>query len=150
MKSVIKDELDDRGVSVTITRGDSMEPFLSDCRDVVIIRRKEPGERLNKYDVALYKRKGQDRYVLHRVVRVRKTDYGLLGDNRRIIEYGVTDDQILGVLTRVNRKGRDIDMKDKGYLLYVRIWYLIYPIRSVVMMMKGALNKLQRRFGSPK
>ncbi len=147
MNSVIKDELDDRGVSVATTRGDSMEPFLSDRRDVVIIRRREPEERLKKYDVALYKREGQDRYVLHRVVRVRKNDYAMLGDNRRKIEYGVTDDQILGVLIRVNRKGKEIGMKDRRYMLYVRIWYLIYPIRSVIMIMKEVLNIVERRVG---
>ena len=51
--------------------------------------------RLKKYDVPLYK-KG-DSYVLHRVMEVLPDSYIIRGDNCDQKEYGITDDQILGM-----------------------------------------------------
>ncbi len=56
-----------------------MMPLLREYNDLLIIEK--VNGRLKKYDIPLYKRSlGQ--YVLHQVLRVRKTDYVICGDNR--------------------------------------------------------------------
>ena len=76
MRSAIQEELDKNGITVCTTRGDSMEPLLANRRDIVTIQKIEPGQRLKKYDVPLYRRDGGENYVLHRILKVREQDYG--------------------------------------------------------------------------
>lgn len=56
-----------------------MMPLLREYNDLLIIEK--VNGRLKKYDIPLYKR-SSGQYVLHRVLRVRKTDYVICGDNR--------------------------------------------------------------------
>ncbi|MDO5305842.1 MAG: hypothetical protein Q4E87_09745, partial [bacterium] len=84
--------------------------MLRNRRDTIVIRPYEG--RLKKYDVPLYKR-GND-YVLHRIVKVLPDSYVICGDNCLNKEYGITDEQILGVLTEFYRDGTHIDMNSAG------------------------------------
>ena len=95
------------------TRGVSMEPMLRQNRDLVVVR--APASRLKKYDVALYKR--GETHVLHRVIAVKEGHYLIRGDNT------------YGVLVGFQRKGKTIDVENRGYRLYVRFWDAIYPLR---------------------
>ena len=110
--------------------GVSMMPLLRQGKDLMEIRRKGPG-RCRKYDAVLYKVGG--RYILHRILKVRKNDYVIAGDNCFRKEYGITDRQILGVLTGVVRNGRHISVTDKKYQFYVHLWCDFYPIRAAVL-----------------
>ena len=71
-----------------------------------------------KYDIPLYKR-GKD-YVLHRIVKVGPDSYVICGDNCLKREYGITDEQIIGVLSEVIRGERRIDLEGWPYRLYCR------------------------------
>jgi hypothetical protein len=73
---------------------------------------------LNKYDVPLYKR-DNGQYVLHRVLKVRKNDYLICGDNRYYREEGISDRHILGVLSEVIKEGRTISVDSEEYKEYV-------------------------------
>ena len=118
------------GKLVYKTRGISMLPMLHENRDLVVIERAD--KRLKPGDVALYRRGGQ--YVLHRVLEVRPDDYVIRGDNTYFLETGITDADVLGVLTMFVRKGKQISVTDPGYLRYVRFWQRIYPVRRVVVI----------------
>lgn len=115
--------------------GVSMLPMLKQGRDLFVVRKKSPG-RCKKYDVVLYRRpSGQ--YVLHRVVGVRKQDYVILGDNCMRKEYGITDEDIIGVLTAFVRKGKRYTTEDIRYRIYTRVWYCIYPIRKIAKRIRS-------------
>lgn len=116
-----EDVLDEHGYLVYTSVGTSMMPLLRQGQDVIEIRKKSP-ERCRINDIVLYK--AGDKYILHRIVQVRKHDYVILGDNCVNKEYGITDEQILGVLTGIIRDGKHISMKDRKYLLYIRLRYL--------------------------
>ena len=130
------------GYLVYRTRGVSMEPMLRENRDLVVIR--VPALRLKKYDVALYKRGSV--YVLHRVIGVEKDHYRIRGDNTYAVEL-VPDGDVIGVLTAFKRKGREIDAKDRGYVLYARLWNGIYPARALLARGRGRAVALARRMG---
>ena len=84
--------------------GVSMLPLLRQGRDLFIVEKRGP-DRLKAGDVVLYRRPPAQ-YVLHRIVEVREKDYVILGDNCVNREYGITDGDILGVMTGF-RNGKD-------------------------------------------
>lgn len=120
--------------------GISMLPLIRQGKDLFTVV-KRGSERPKKYDVILYKR--EDDYVLHRVVEVREKDYVVLGDNciRKEI---VVDQDILGVMAKVNRGGKMIKVSDPMYRLYSKLWVAMYPIRRIMFDLKGKLKKALR------
>jgi hypothetical protein len=131
-KRQIEDVLKEEGLFVSTTVGVSMYPMLRNRRDTIIVMPYEG--RLKKYDVPLYKR-GSD-YILHRIVEVRPDSYVICGDNCIQKEYGITDEQILGVLTGFYRGSKKIDMEGAAYRLYVYVWCHLYPLRKVFGYMR--------------
>ena len=103
-KSTFEEEIQRSGYLIYRNVGDSMLPLIRQGRDLLLISRKPEG-RLNKYDVPLYRR-DSGQYVLHRILKVRKDDYVLCGDNRWQRETGISDRHIIGVLTAVIRDGK--------------------------------------------
>ncbi|MBR2993708.1 MAG: S24/S26 family peptidase [Clostridiales bacterium] len=137
-----EEELEKSGKLVYTTVGVSMRPLIKQDRDIAIISK--PEGRLKKFDVAMYKRpNGQ--YVLHRVVKVLEDGYVILGDNCISKEYNIKDSQILGVLTSLNRKGKEIDLNSFGYKLYVRARYAHYPVRVIISKSKRFIKRLLKR-----
>lgn len=130
------------GYLVYKTRGVSMEPMLRQNRDLVIIR--VPTCRLQKYDVALYRR-GRS-YVLHRVIGVEKDHYLIRGDNTYSVEI-VPDEAVIGVLTSFKRKGKTISTENRFYRFYVRFWNTIYPVRALYARCRRAAVRAARRAG---
>ena len=125
--------LDQKGHFVYTNVGISMLPLLRQRRDLIEIRKKQG--RCKKYDVVLYKR--GDKYILHRIIKVRENDYVIRGDNCIVLEYGITDDMILGVMTRVVRDGKYISTTDWRYKLYYHLWVDFYPIRVLILRLKA-------------
>ncbi len=137
--SDFRTEIEKRGTLIYTNVGDSMMPLIKQGRDVLII--KKVSGRLKKYDVPLYQR-DSGQYVLHRILKVRKDDYVICGDNRSFKEYGITDRHIIGVLTGVIRKGKEISVTSKKYRLYVHLWCDFFPIRAFILR---AVRFLKRR-----
>lgn len=145
MQSVIREELKKYGMVVTRTEGDSMQPLLKHHRDAVVIEAVPQGERLRKYDVALFKRESDNRYTFHRVLKVRKSDYVICGDNRWRREYGITDAQILGRLKEMNRKGKTVRTDNQWYRLYVHFWCDLFYIRAGILFVLDLPRLIRRR-----
>ena len=142
MNSVSFEEiLEKEGRLVYSSVGDSMLPLIRQGRDLLVIER--PDGRLKKYDVPLYRR-DSGQYVLHRVLKVRENDYVICGDNRWAKEYGVTDRQILGVLTAVIRDGKEVPVTDRRYRLYVRLWCGLFPLRAFALRGLHILKRILR------
>lgn len=123
-------------------RGTSMRPLLRQERDLFTVAAKGP-ERCRVGDVALYRRDG--RYVLHRVIEVRPSDYVILGDNCVEREYGVTDGDILGVMTGFVRGGRAHSVDEPGYRLYRALWLRTIGPRVLLRRGELALGRLIKR-----
>lgn len=124
------------------TKGFSMQPMLTQNRDLVIIETFEG--RLKPYDVALYKRGKQ--YVLHRVLSLGEGVYYIRGDNTYMIET-VPDTNVLGVLTGFVRNGKSHLVTEPGYRFYSRFWHKIYPLRAFQMRCRRRLRNLLAKTG---
>lgn len=139
MSSTFEEQLERDGILIYTNVGDSMMPLLRQHKDIIII--KKPVSRLKKYDIPLYKR-SSGQYVLHRILKVRSNDYVICGDNRWQMEYGITDQNIIGVLTGFIRDGKEISVTNKKYLLYVHIWCDFFIIRAFILRVKHFLTKI--------
>ena len=135
--SSFEEQLKKNGSIMYRVSGDSMLPLLRNESDVAVITALPEGQRLKKYDVALYKRRtGQ--YVLHRIIDVKKRTYVACGDNRYFSESGVTDGQILGVLECVLRDGQRIEPCEPEYIkMLEKRWH--------GRVFKGIAQELKRR-----
>ena len=132
--------LEQNGEMTYTNRGISMLPLLKQGRDLFTIRKKG-AERCQKYDVVLYRRPPES-YVLHRIVAVRPDDYILLGDNCLNKETGITDRDIIGVMTGYVRKGKAHSTDDFGYMLYSRWIVLTYPVRRMCKLIKSKVLQI--------
>lgn len=139
-----EEKIEKHGYLVYPNVGDSMMPLLRQGRDLMVITRK-PAERLKRYDVPLYKREN-GQYVLHRILKARKDDYVICGDNRWCREYGITDQQIIGILTAVVRDGKKLSVTDKKYRIYVHIWCDLFYIRAAVLWSRGMIQRIIRKW----
>ena len=140
-KSSILCELEQHGSYASVTEGVSMRPLFRTHRDVVIL--KKPSRELKKYDVVLYTTSTEGKYLLHRIVKVKKDEYLIRGDNTFIIEH-VSPQRIIAVLTEYNRKGKRKSVDRFAFRLYSRVWNFIYPVRLVFHKLRCLLGKIYR------
>ncbi|SEH88074.1 hypothetical protein SAMN02910265_03176 [Ruminococcus flavefaciens] len=139
--STFEEQLAKNGKFIYTNKGDSMMPLIKQGSDLLII---EPVHgRLKKYDVPLYKR-DSGQYVLHRILKVRKNDYVICGDNRWIKEYGICDRHIIGVLTAVVRNGKEVSVHDRKYKLYVHLWCDFFPVRAFIVHVVSKLKRMAK------
>lgn len=138
IKSTFEEEIEKNGKIIYTNVGDSMMPLIKQGRDVLVISK--VNGRLKRYDVPLYKRKN-GQYVLHRILKVRKNDYVICGDNRYGKEYGITDSEIIGVLSGIIRNGKEISASDKKYRAYVHLWCDFYFVRAFVLRLKHFVKR---------
>lgn len=141
-KKTFEEEISESGRLVYTNVGTSMMPLLRQNRDLMIIRK--PDGRCQRYDVPLYKR-NDGKYVLHRILKVNNDSYVLCGDNCRRREYGITDRQIIGVLSAVVRDGRTIPVSDWRYRVYAHIWCDFFYIRVIILWLKEMYGRLKRK-----
>ena len=133
----------ERFSSLTYTNvGDSMLPLLRQGKDLFIVRKKD-AERCRVGDVVLYRRP-PDRYVLHRIVEVRPTDYVILGDNCVAKETGIHDEDILGVMTGYIRGGKEHSVTEMGYRIYSAVFLHTIPLRIFLKKVELHLRRMIR------
>ena len=140
--TTFEEELARNGRLIYTNVGDSMLPLIREGKDLLIIE--PPQGRLKKYDIPLYRR-DSGQYVLHRIVQVRETDYICCGDNRTHRESGVTDRQIIGVLTGLVRGGRELSVRDPRLRLYARLWCGWYPLHVLLLRAVRRLRRMRRK-----
>lgn len=139
--SSIEKELFSKGEVVYTNRGDSMYPLIRSNGDIIIVKRKTFG--FKKYDVPLYKR-DNGKYVLHRILKVNKDGtYVTCGDNRYTKEYGLTDDNMLGILTAVVRNGKEIRLNSLGCSIYAHLWCDLFAIRMLILVVAKVFKKIK-------
>ncbi len=136
--SSFKEQLEERGKIIYTNVGTSMMPLLRQHRDVMIIER--PNGRLKKYDCPLYIRP-DGKHILHRILKVRKDDYVICGDHCTKKEYGITDSDIIGVMTGIIRDGKELDFKSLSYKLYYHLWCDFFYIRVLIIKTKSFFHR---------
>ena len=141
IEHIIRETLD-MGKSFKISpNGGSMLPLIVQGRDSVYI--KKPAGRLKKYDIAFFKR-DNGKFVLHRVVKVKKDSYVMCGDNQLILEKGVEDRHIIGVVCKLECDGKTFDADDKKYKKYVVMRVNTRFIRKLSSLFRRAIGKIKR------
>ena len=131
-----KEYLEKNGELTYTNVGTSMLPLLRQDKDLFTVSQKT-ARRCKKGDVVLYRRP-PNKYVLHRVVEVRPKDYVILGDNCIGKEYGITDSDIIGVMTGYVREGKTHTVKDRSYRIYTA--YILHTIPVRVFFKKAKLK----------
>ena len=136
--STFEDEIKRTGRIIYTNVGDSMMPLIKQGRDVRVIS--VVNGRLKRYDIPLYKR-DSGQYVLHRILKVRKNDYVICGDNRCNKEYGITDRHIIGVLSDIIRDGREIPVTDIKCRIYAHLWCDLFPVRVLIIRIRQIFKR---------
>ena len=113
-----------------IISGYSMTPFLMHGRDTVYLSRLE--RQPKRGDMLLYRR-DTGAYVLHRVVRVEAGICTMVGDAQTMLEPGIRPDQIIAIVTAVDRKGKRQNPGCFWWEFFEKIWLKMIPVRPYVM-----------------
>lgn len=136
--SNLKETLAKDGTVAFTTSGVSMWPLFRHRKDTIIVTKRQ--KRLKKYDIALFQ--VNNKFILHRIVKVLDNSYIICGDNCLTKEYGIKDEQILGYVTQFYRGNRLISCNNFWYRLYVYIWVNLYPIRALIKKSKIWIKKI--------
>lgn len=97
-------------------RGTSMMPLLREGIDSVIL---VSPNNVDENDIVLYKR-DSGQFVLHRIVKIKKDEYIMCGDNQFILEYGIKRENILAKVSSFYRAEEHIDNDNEKYLKYLK------------------------------
>ena len=119
--------------------GTSMNPFLVEGRDYVLIEK--PSLPLEIGDVPLYRR-DNGTFVLHRVVDKTEKGYVMCGDNQFILERGIKDEHIIGVVSEIVRDGKTLSVTDADYVEYKNKYVKNVGTRYPVRRLKYKLYRL--------
>lgn len=147
---IIAEKLEAGGTVTFNPRGTSMLPMLRDGDDTVVLSK--PKGRLHLFDLPLYRRKDGS-YVLHRIVNFGSDgSYTMCGDNQFAVEKGITDDDIVGVVTAFYRKGKPYTVNSLKYRAYLEFMFYSKPIRrviaSTVARTKNTFGKIKPKKGN--
>ena len=137
-------ELTEQGREVNmLISGNSMSPFLMHGRDS--IRLKKPDCKLRKGDMVFFQRKS-GKFVMHRIIRVRKEGFYLLGDSQQSseIEGPIEESQIFALITSVCRKGRWIGPGNFWWEFFEHYWIRMIPFRRFFINTYRFMSSIRR------
>ena len=138
--SIIREVLESGGEFRMYPHGTSMRPLLRQGIDSVVLEQLNRAPKKN--DILFYQRQDGS-YILHRVWEVTDTGLTLVGDNQRMLEYGVTEEQIIGYVTRIYRGEKEINCDDLGYRMYLWLWQFMV-IRRLVLPVTNRLFNIMK------
>ena len=139
------EEAFNRGLDFQIPiTGTSMNPLLYQNRDFVKIVK--PTLPLTLGDIPLYRR-ADGAFVLHRVVGIKeKGEYVMCGDNQFILEYGITDKNIIGIAKILVIDGKEIDVdSDAEYLKHKEKYLKNLKTRYTARRLRYKLSLAKRQ-----
>ena len=131
-------ELIEEGHQVSLLiSGSSMSPFLIHHRDTIYF--KKPDRELRVGDMVFYRR-GNGKYVMHRIRRIRPEGFYMIGDAQWEIEGPLQREQIFGLITAVERKGKLIQPGDFRWEFFAKVWLRIIPLRRLIQRIYQVLS----------
>lgn len=143
MYPVIEEVLQSGGEFRISITGISMLPLLVQGKDSVAI--KSPVLPLKAGDIAFYRRTNGV-FVLHRVMKVQKDGtYTFCGDSQYGFEHGISDQQIIGTVTKIFKKDKQINTECVAYKLYLFFWCKAFPLRVPFIFVARLAAKILRK-----
>lgn len=143
--NAVEEQLKTQDAVAYLTSGASMRPLLRTHKDIVVISK--PTHPLSVGDVPLYKKKGVEKLILHRIIGVANDGtYIIRGDNTYQKEY-VPQSDVVGVMTAIYRGGKYIDCSaSRSYKIYVKANRLLYPVRWLwKTRIRAFLGRIKRK-----
>lgn len=128
--SVLKECIEQGKETGMMVVGNSMSPFLVHERDYIFF--KQPQNELQKGDMVFFQR-ANGQYVMHRIWKVKKGMYYVVGDAQQEIEGPIGREQIFAIITKVKRKGKIIEAGDLCWEFFEHIWINLVPARRVLI-----------------
>lgn len=116
--------------------GTSMTPFLYPGDTAYLSAAAEP---LKKGDIVLYQRPG-GRYILHRIVKVKKDGSFLTQGDSQLEAEPVSRDRIRAKAVRVCRRGKQLSPGSREWELFARGWVQLTPIRGPILRMRQRMK----------
>lgn len=136
-------ELVEEGREVNmVVWGSSMTPFLGHGRDTVFFS--VPERELRRGDMVFYQR-DSGQFVMHRIWKIKKDGYYIVGDAQTDIEGPIRRDQIFARITKVNRKGKMISNGDFWWEFFEKVWIRMVPLRPVIVKLYRAVFSRRKK-----
>lgn len=136
--SIIKEKLDNNGEVVFTVTGNSMLPFLKDKETLVTLIK--PYRPLKRGDVVFYHDE-KNRWILHRIIKVKKEILIICGDALNRIEY-INPNWVIGIMKSYQYKDKITSCNSKRYKLISAIWMMLRPFRRYIL---GFIKRLRRK-----
>ena len=130
-------------IPVTITlAGDSMRPLIRRDRDKVTII--PLNRELQIGDIVLFQG-GPERYVVHRVYRIRDEFVQTLGDNCYNPDPWMKKAQVWGLVVRMERNGKIYPLDTEASRRWGRFWMAIHPVRMIYRRARSLAARIYRK-----
>lgn len=140
---VIEEMLMSVGSVIFTVSGESMRPWIVHNRDQVKLIG-AIGITPRKGDIVLFKNnKGE--YVLHRICKVIPVGYHTIGDACLIDDGLIFRSQIIGVVEKIYRKGKEITCNLFLWRSIFSIWLILLPIRKYLLKLYTLLSLIKSR-----
>ena len=110
------------------TIGTSMLPLIKEGENQVKLIK--VNRSLTKGDVLLYKR-SDGTYVLHRLIRIKRSGLVMCGDNHAHLEKGVKQEQVIAIMDGFFKGEEYIDINNKDYIKYTKRVLHTLPFRRI-------------------
>lgn len=123
-----------------VISGSSMNPFLAHGRDTVYLSRLTRPVR--RGDMLLYRREN-GYYVLHRVFKAGPESLTMIGDAQTVLEPGIQPEQVIAIVTRVERKGKQLAPGSFWWELFEKGWIRIIPLRRLIQRLYSWAKRMK-------
>ena len=137
------------GIAPPVTiplEGSSMMPLIRRSIDpVTIVPLQRP---LKIGDVILFTT-GNDRYVVHRVWKLKPGFVCPFGDNCRMPDGWIPEDMVLGQAVSYVRNGRRHRLDTRSARLWGRTWMALFPVRMAYSRARALAGKCYRKLFKP-
>ena len=115
-----------------VVKGSSMEPFLRNGDEVLLMPYNKESLKLRDIVLGMY----DGRYMLHRVHDISSTGIRMMGDgNLQQIE-DVVHEKVIGVVIAGFRQGRDLAITSNRSYFMAKIWYKCRLLRRIFSIFK--------------
>lgn len=124
-------------------RGYSMYPFIRD-KDVLTISPLR-GRQLKAGDVVAFTQNNTGRLAIHRIIEKKESGWLIRGDNCFEPDGVIPDEKVIGIVTRVERAGRDIRLaigKAAGVVAFLNRNSALQSLKQIWMMPRLIASRL--------
>ncbi len=138
------EEMVKSGASVPVyISGNSMNPFLTDRRDVVYLKSFSDND-LKKDKILLFRR-SDGQLVLHRLLKqLADGKLQVVGDGQTVCEK-IDKAQVIAVVSEIERKGKK---RSADYFVWKAVsfgWRLLMPLRPVIMRVWRKCRRIKNK-----